>query len=172
MISIFRYFSIFILVLVLSSCVSSEFTEGSIDQRREAIIELREVALQELFTTTPSLEINAINAVGYAVFSDAIALAGLINVGNGVGIVRDNSTGNEIFMIRKNRGVGVGLGKSTRDTLIIFNSESALAEFISNGSLDISERTGEVSIYSHNIEGLMFGLALNMYEHHLDSELN
>jgi len=124
-----------------------------------------------LYMTSPSLESIVTNAVGYAVFNDSRALVGLANIGNGVGIVRDNSTGNDTFMARKNRGIGVGLGKTDRDTLIVFKNETALSEFLLNGSLDISEKTGEIDIYSYN-DGLRLGLGVNMYEHYIDRELN
>lgn len=170
---IYSKFIVFcIYIFLLGSCTSTELSSGNPEQRRQAILEMREEVLDELYRKDPATQSEINNAAGFGVFSDVRVNVGLAEIGRGMGIVKNNLTGQDVYMRREIRGAGLSIGKSTRNSVIVFRSEDALFDFVEYGELDISEKTENVEIYSIRGSGFALGIIAKEYHHNKDSQLN
>ncbi len=133
---------------LFSACTSTGLTARDPEVRRQAILDMRDEVLTELYAIRPDTEAQIFSAVGFAVFSSAnVGL--IVNVGGGVGIVRNNGTGEDIFLRMGEIGVGVGAGVTDIRLVIVFHSEDALRRFTEQGftvggEADVAARAGEL----------------------------
>jgi len=121
--------------LVLAQCTATGSGNDTPEQRRQAIRDMRADVLEELFRLKPDVRPQVGEAVGYGVFSNASINVILASFGGGIGVVRDNRTGNETYMRMGEVGVGFGAGVKDFRAVFIFHDEDSLDDFVENGWL-------------------------------------
>ncbi|MGV6806994.1 MAG: hypothetical protein ACWA5K_03725, partial [bacterium] len=97
-----------LLIAAISGCAS--MGEGSIQDKRQQIHNMREDALTKLFKEKPDTRSQINSAAGYAVFSNASVNVVFVAGGTGYGIVKNNRTGAQTYMNMAEGGVGLGIG--------------------------------------------------------------
>lgn len=105
--SIFSFFVLFP-VLVLCGCVTTGATTE--DQKRQAILSMKQEVLSDLYKAHPGAKSKIAAAPGYAVFSNANINVVLASFSGGEGVVKNNATGKHTFMKMGEIGIGFGLG--------------------------------------------------------------
>ena len=127
--SLIKMFAV-LLVLVFSMSVASA---ASVDQQRQHIRDISDKTLLKLYSFQPAARGYVENAAGYAVFADWGVKLFLVGGGTGKGMAVNNNTNHETFMNMIAGEVGFGLGANTYNAVFIFENESALNDFTSNG---------------------------------------
>ncbi len=182
----------FLAALVLSllaGCTASGLTARDPEVRRQAILDMRNEVLTELYELRPDTEAQIFSAVGFAVFSNA-SVGLIVNVGGGVGILRNNGTGEDLYLRMGEVGVGVGAGVTDIRLVMVFHSEDALqrftdAGFTVGGDADVAARAGElgaaigaeaiadnVTIYQITESGLALQASVQAARYWHDPDLN
>lgn len=133
-------------ILFLTQCASSG---DSPEQRRQAILDMRDEALTELFELRPDVQAQLNEAPGYGAFSTAGLKLFFVSAGGGRGVVRDNSSGENTFMNMGEVGVGLGLGVKDLRLVFVFHDEATLNRFIDQGwsfggEVDAAAKTTDV----------------------------
>ncbi len=119
-----------LICLVLSACAS---TQGTVEERRQAVQEMRTEVLDELYTLKPDARSQLPEAVGYAVFSNANVNLIFASFGGGYGILHDNRAGEETYMKLGEFGLGFGAGIKDFRIVMVFHTAEALDRFLDNG---------------------------------------
>ena len=117
-----------IVLLALSQCKSTPP-----DERREAIQQMRSDVLSQLFELKPDVRNQVGEAAGYGVFSSANINVILASFGFGVGVVRDNSNGQQTYMRMGEAGIGIGAGLKDFRAVFVFHDPDSLDRFINQG---------------------------------------
>ncbi|WP_246587841.1 YSC84-related protein [Alteromonas lipotrueiana] len=144
---------IFVGMLAVTGCAS--MGEGTVAEKRQAILSMQDTALSRLYREKPDTRSQLQNAAGYAVFSNANINIIFIAAGTGYGVVNNNTTGAKTYMNMAEGGVGLGLGAKDYRLIIVFHSQQALSHFINNGwtaggNLDAAAKAGDKGL---SIEG-------------------
>ena len=179
-----------ILMLILfSGCTATGLTARDPEVRRQAILNMRNEVLTELYAIRPDTEAQIFSAVGFAVFSNA-SVSLVLNVGGGVGIVRNNSTGEDTYLRMGEVGIGLGAGVTDVRLVIVFHSEDALTRFTDagftvGGDADVAARAGElgaaigaeaiadnVTVYQITESGLALQASVQAARYWSDPDLN
>jgi len=103
------------------------------DEERQEIQTMREEVLAKLYQENPEVERSIANAVGYATFSNIGVNLIFFSAGGGYGVVRENSSGNDIYMSMGTAGIGIGLGVKDFSAVFVFHTEKAFNNFVDNG---------------------------------------
>ncbi|MCP5346490.1 MAG: hypothetical protein H7A04_06450 [Pseudomonadales bacterium] len=119
--------------LLLVQCTTTGRGSDSPEQRRQAILDMRADVLDQLFRVKPDVRPQIGEAVGYAVFSNANVNIVLASFGSGIGVVRDNRSGQETYMRMGEVGVGLGAGIKDFRAVFIFHDQDSLDDFVTNG---------------------------------------
>ena len=127
------YTPLLLAVLLLVQCTATGSRGDTPEQRQQAIRDMRADVLEQLFRVKPDVRPQLGEAVGYAVFSNANVNVVLASFGSGIGIVRDNRSGQETFMRMGEIGVGFGAGVKDFRAVFIFHDEDSLDDFIQRG---------------------------------------
>jgi lipid-binding SYLF domain-containing protein len=91
-----------------------------------------QVALEKFYKAKPALKADVAKAPGYGVFT-TYGLSFVIGGAGGSGIVHDAATKQDTFMGMAQASAGLQAGVAENETLIIFESAKALAEFVDKG---------------------------------------
>lgn len=105
----------------------------SLAEKRQAVRDMRADTLNELYQVHPQARGAIASADGYGAFSNVGVNLFVLSTGNGWGIVRDNETGEEIYMRMFTAGVGLGLGVKDFRGVFVFTDRDALIRFIEKG---------------------------------------
>jgi lipid-binding SYLF domain-containing protein len=98
-------------------------------ERRQKILSMKELALEKLYAENPAAKAEIQSANGYAVF-DINTVNALVVVGSkGKGLLTDNKTGKQTYMLTVRAGTGPGIGYQHLYQIFVFKSEAALAQF-------------------------------------------
>lgn len=89
-------------------------------------------SLEKFYKAKPELKDRVAKAPGYAVFT-TYGLSFIVGGAGGKGIAHDNKSGKDTFMDMAQASVGVQLGASQNETLIVFNTPAALKNFVDKG---------------------------------------
>ncbi|HXZ97277.1 MAG TPA: YSC84-related protein [Burkholderiales bacterium] len=117
--------------LLLNSCST---TGGNTPvTKRQAILDMREKVLSELYKEHPQARTEIASAPGYAVFSNWNVYLFFVSGGSGYGVAKDNRTGKNTFMKMGELGVGLGLGLTDFRAVFIFNKRSVMEQFVNKG---------------------------------------
>ena len=117
--------------LILSGCST---TGGNTPPtKRQAILDMREKVLSELYKQHPQARSEIASAPGYAVFSNWNVYLLFVSGGSGFGVVKDNKTGKNTYMKMGQGGIGLGLGLKDFRAVFIFNKRSVMEEFVNKG---------------------------------------
>ena len=122
-----------LLLLFLASCTSPGMTRGIPSERRQAIQDMRQKVLTQLYSVKPDTRAQIASASGYAVFSNANINLILASFGGGIGVVRSN--GSDTYMRMGEVGIGIGAGVKDFRAIFVFHNNDALERFM---GVDIS----------------------------------
>ncbi len=176
------------MVLVLYGCTTTgTMTEN---QKRKAILNMKQEVLSELYKVYPGARSKIAKAPGYAVFSNANINIILASFSGGEGVVKNNATGKNTFMKMGEVGIGFGLGVKDFRAVFIFHNAKVMQNFITNGwevgaHADAAAKVGEkggavggeiladgVTIYQLTESGLALQATVKGTKYWKDSELN
>ncbi len=178
-----------LVLALLGGCTSTGLTARDPEVRRQAILDMRNEVLTDLYAMRPDTEAQIFSAVGFAVFSNA-SVGLIVNVGGGVGIARNNNTGEDTYLRMGEVGVGLGAGVTDIRLVIVFHSEDALRRFTDVGftvgvEADAAARAGDlgaatgaeaiadnVTVYQITESGLALQASLQGARYWLDPDLN
>jgi|TARA_B110000879_G_scaffold211299_1_gene303577 lipid-binding SYLF domain-containing protein len=181
--------SIAMICLVLSTACTNTAGKTSVE-KRQAIIDMRNQVLSDLYKAKPDVKAQINSAVGYAVFSNANINLIFASIGGGHGIVRDNKSGANTFMKMGEAGIGLGLGAKDFRVIFVFHSRDALTQFVDTGwafgvnadaAAKASEKGGAVggeatfdniTVYQLTESGLALQATIKGTKFWQDSELN
>lgn len=179
-----------LLLALISGCTSTGLTARDPEIRRQAILDMRDEVLTELYAVRPDTEAQVFSAVGFAVFSNANVNLLIVSGGVGVGIVRNNSTGEDIYLRMGEVGIGIGAGVTDIRLIIVFHSQDALSRFTEagftvGGDADAAARAGElgaaigaeaiadnVTVYQITEAGLALQASVQATRYWYDPDLN
>jgi uncharacterized caspase-like protein len=82
-----RLITCVLLLLFLASCTAADMTRGTLGERRQAIQDMRQEVLTQLYSVKPDTRAQIASASGYAVFSNANVNLILARFGGGIGVV-------------------------------------------------------------------------------------
>ncbi|HAD42972.1 MAG TPA: hypothetical protein DCF97_07575 [Plesiomonas shigelloides] len=178
-----------VLALALVGCGARGDTPA---QKRNAIHQMRQDTLQKLYREQPKARTAIRKAQGYAVFSNKSNKLGLIGIGHGFGVVRDNRTGKNTYMRMMSVGAGVGLGIQDIRFVAIFHDRKTMQNFIQHGwdasaganaaakwkekgdagNQTVAADFNGVTIYQLTEHGLALQAMVQGYKYWPDDELN
>jgi len=122
-----------LLLLFLASCTSTGMTRGIPSEHSQAIQDMRQKVLTQLYSVKPDTRAQIASASGYAVFSNANINLILASFGGGIGVVRSN--GSDTYMRMGEVGIGIGAGVKDFRAIFVFHNNDALERFM---GVDIS----------------------------------
>lgn len=131
----------------LAGCLLSP-DGGSTQARRDDVLQMRSDTLAELYRMVPEARNEIDTAEGYGVFSNVGVNIVFASLGNGYGVVEDNSDGERIYMRMLSAGLGIGLGVKDFRGIFVFTTRNALEGFITSGwdasaQADLAAKSGE-----------------------------
>ena len=157
-----------LVLLAVTGCAS--MGDGSVAEKRQAILDMQQNALARLYTEKPDTRSQVRDAAGYAVFTNA-------NI-------------NVIFMNMAEGGVGLGLGAKDYRVVMVFHTQKAMSYFIENGwtvggNADAAAKAGNkgmsaegegylgnVTVYTMTESGLALQATVKGTKFWVDKELN
>ncbi|MCB1662005.1 MAG: hypothetical protein H6995_00835 [Pseudomonadales bacterium] len=189
--TIARNFSIG-LILSLALAISGCVTTGSNppEQKRRAVLEMKEGVLQDLYAIKPSVKAQIAAAPGYAVFSNANISVIFASFSGGYGVVKNNHTGKHTYMNMGEVGVGLGAGVKDFRVVFVFHKEDSMQRFVEQGwafggQADAAAKAGDkgaavggeamfdnVTVYQLTESGLALQATLKGTKYWKDAELN
>jgi lipid-binding SYLF domain-containing protein len=108
-------------------------TESGKASARAVLRDMRKQTLAELYRQDPQARVAIRGAAGYGVFESAGAHLLLVGGSGGRGILRDNLTGKETFMLMGAVRAGLGLGFEDLRTVLVFKKRQTLKDFVEKG---------------------------------------
>ena len=137
------------LIVFLASCTTTGMTRGTPDSRRQAIQEMRQEVLAELYSIKPDTRGQIADASGYAVFSNANINLILASFGGGIGVVRSNANNADAYMRMGEVGIGIGAGVKDFRAVFVFHNAQALERFMDvgisvGGQADAAAKAGDL----------------------------
>lgn len=120
-------------VLLLSVAAGTAFAADADKATKQA--EIRKVAqatLERFYKANPKLKADVDKSPGYAVFT-TYGLSFIVGGAGGSGLALDRKTGKNTYMSMAQASVGPQIGVAQTETLIIFKSPAALAQFVDKG---------------------------------------
>ena len=118
-------------VVALAGCVQA--SGETADEKRAAAQQMRSDTLGKLYAVRPEARAQIGKAVGYGVFSNVGVNVIFFSAGSGWGIVKNNSTGRDVYMKMLSGGIGLGLGVKDFRGVFVFTTGDALTGFVENG---------------------------------------
>jgi lipid-binding SYLF domain-containing protein len=103
-------------------------------KKRDALLKMRDEALEDFYATKPEIKEELAKAVGYAVFDGSQVNIVLFVGGMGGGVLVENRTKKETFMKMRRVGTGPGIGYKSFRQLMIFKDRSLLDQFRTLGA--------------------------------------
>jgi len=163
----------------------------TVEQKREAVIDMEKETLERLYKESPGTKEKIANAVGYGTFANANVNVIFASAGGGYGSVVENATGKRTYMKMGLGGVGLGLGVKDYRVVMIFKNKAALDKFIESGwdvgaHADAAAKAGEsggevsgegdirsgVDVYSMTESGLALQATIAGTKYWKDDKLN
>ncbi|MBD3587409.1 hypothetical protein HHX48_16855 [Salinimonas sp. HHU 13199] len=172
----------------LSGCAS--MGDGTIAEKRQAILEMQDNALARLYREKPDTRAQLQDSAGYAVFSNANVNVIFLAAGTGYGVVNNNATGEKIYMNMAEGGVGLGIGAKDYRLVMVFHTQRSLNYFVENGwtaggnadaaakagskglSFEGEGYLGNVTVYTMTESGLALQATVKGTKFWKDSQLN
>ncbi len=129
-----RFISIGICLLfaiLLCGCASKDIRLTQ--EKRQAVLNMREEVLDELYTISPEAKAEISKAPGYAVFSNANVNIIFVGFGGGYGVFKDNKSGKDTFLKMGQAGLGIGVGVKDFRAVFVFKNRSTIERFLRDG---------------------------------------
>lgn len=177
-----------VLVLLLPGCATNR--GDTVEEKRQAVLEMRSKVLEDLYGTKQSARAEVSEAPGYAVFSNANVNVIFASFSGGYGVVHDNSTQKDTYMRMGEFGVGLGVGAKDYRLVFVFHDQAALTDFLQRGwsfggQADAAAKAGDmggavggeavferVSIYQLTESGLALQATVKGTRFYQDPDLN
>ena len=105
----------------------------TIAQQKQEILKKNEEILQRLYQAQPKAKELIEKSVGYATFSNFGMKILIAGGGTGTGVVTNKSTNKTVYMNMAEVQAGVGLGIKSFQNIFIFQTETALNDFVNSG---------------------------------------
>lgn len=178
--------------LTLTLLVNGCATTGSAtpQQKRDAVLKMRDEVLTDLYKAKPSVRAQIATAPGYAVFSNANIYLILASFGGGYGVVKDNTNGRHTYMNMGEVGAGLGAGVKDFRLVFVFHKKEVLDRFVEHGwafggQADAAAKAGDkggavggeaifdnITVYQLTEAGLALQATVKGTKYWKDSELN
>ncbi|MEM1140950.1 MAG: YSC84-related protein [Pseudomonadota bacterium] len=113
--------------------VAAPWDKKNPDDERKQLQEARQAALSKLFREKPGSRDELEQAKGYAVFSNVGINVLVVSTQRGGGILRDNRDGGDSYYQMFSAGGGWGMGVKDSSVIFVFETDSALNQFESEG---------------------------------------
>jgi lipid-binding SYLF domain-containing protein len=113
----------------VAATAESKMSAADAAKKREAVLKMRDDALEDFYATKPEIKEDVAKAIGYAVFDGSQVNLLLFVGGLGGGVLVENGTGKETFMKMKRAGTGPGLGYKSFRQLMVFKDRSLFDNF-------------------------------------------
>lgn len=127
-------------VVLIAGLVASAMLSGCLTpsgattaDKRQAAQNMRAETLAKLYEIHPIAREQIGKAAGYGVFSNVGINLILLSAAGGYGVVRDNATGQDVYMRMVSGGVGLGLGAKDFRGIFVFTTKDALDGFVNHG---------------------------------------
>ncbi|APG28611.1 hypothetical protein A7E78_12605 [Syntrophotalea acetylenivorans] len=120
-----------VLILSISGCATT--AGNSKAEKRQAILNMKNDVLTDLYKVKPDVRSQISKAPGYAVFSNANVYIIFASVGGGHGVVINNRTGKQTFMKMGEVGIGLGLGVKDFRAVFVFHDTETMNRFTEKG---------------------------------------
>ena len=177
-----------LLLLFLASCTSTGMTRGIPSEHSQAIQDMRQKVLTQLYSVKPDTRAQIASASGYAVFSNANINLILASFGGGIGVVRSN--GSDTYMRMGEVGIGIGAGVKDFRAIFVFHNNDALERFMDvgisvGGQADAAAQAGDlggsvsgeaildnVTVYQLTQSGLALQAMIKGTRYWQDADLN
>lgn len=179
-----------LLLSFLSSCTATGMARGTPSERRQAIQEMRQEVLAELYSIKPDTRAQINSASGYAVFSNANINLILASFGGGIGVVHSNVDNSDTYMRMGEVGVGIGAGVKDFRAVFVFHDKEAMDRFMDlglsvGGQADAAAKAGDlggaasgeaiadnISVYQLTQSGLALQATIKGTRYWRDTDLN
>lgn len=102
-------------------------------QQRAEILQTSQATLKKLYRANPSARGAIKSAAGYATFRNFGMKLFFAGGGSGSGVAIDNATKKPVFMKMVEVQAGIGLGIKKFSVIFVFETTSALEDFINSG---------------------------------------
>lgn len=176
-----------LMAVMLAACANMGATP---DEKRQAILEMKQEALTKLYEMKPDVRSQVQSARAVGVFSNANVNFILASVGGGYGVISENSSGQNTYMKMGELGVGFGAGVKDFRLIMVFHDSDALERFYDYGvalgaQADVAAKAGEqggavgaeatidnITIYQFTEAGLALQATIKGTKFWKDSELN
>lgn len=180
-------FALIGLCLLITGCAT---TNGSVAQKRQAVLEMKEEVLKDLYALKPSVKAQINAAPGYAVFSNANINVILASFSGGYGVVKNNQSGQHTYMKMGEVGIGLGAGVKDFRAVFVFHQPDSMQRFIEQGwvfggQADVAAKASEkgaayggeavfdnVTVYQLTESGLVLQATLKGTKYWQDAALN
>ena len=137
-----------IITLIFSGCATTAGNTPA--SKRQAVIDMRNTALSDLYNERPGAKAKIAAAPGYAVFSNFDIALFFISGGAGYGVVNPKGA-KPVFMKMGELGIGLGLGVTDFRAIFIFHDKTTMNKFINEGwefgaNADAAAKAGDKGI--------------------------
>jgi len=105
----------------------------TIAQQKQEILKKNEEILQRLYQAQPKAKELIEKSVGYATFSNFGMKILIAGGGTGSGVVTNKVTNKTVYMNMAEVQAGIGLGIKSFQNIFIFQTETALNDFVNSG---------------------------------------
>ncbi|MBC3767434.1 YSC84-related protein [Neptunicella marina] len=122
-----------ILLSILLVCGCATNKGATVAQQRQAVVDMQQKVLGELYKAKPSTRAQIASAPGYAVFDNANVNLLLASFGGGYGVVTNNLTGGKTYMKMAEVGLGLGAGVKDFRVVFVFHNQATMQRFINDG---------------------------------------
>jgi lipid-binding SYLF domain-containing protein len=120
-----------LMAVVLSACATGKGHQPT--NKRQAILEMQQETLSDLYRVRPQARSQIASAPGYAVFSNANLNVIFASFGGGYGVVHNNGDQRRTYMKMGELGVGLGLGIKDFRAVFIFHDRETMNHFVESG---------------------------------------
>lgn len=181
-----KYIFTFIVLIILSLGAQA----GAADDRKK-ILDTRQKILTRLYKEEPNAKKQIANAAGYATFSNIGVNVIFFSAGGGSGVVHNNSSGKDTYMLMASAGIGIGFGVKDFMAVFVFHDKKAMTTFIEHGwdfsgQADAAAKSGDkgdeasiaatvvngVSIYQMTENGIALQATLQGTKYWQNGDLN
>jgi lipid-binding SYLF domain-containing protein len=176
-----------LVILIFTGCATTAGNTPA--SKRQAVIDMRNTALKDLYNERPGARTKITAAPGYAVFSNFDIALFMISGGAGYGAVTPKG-GKPVFMNMGQLGVGLGWGVTDFRAIFVFHDKATMNKFINEGwefgaNADAAAKAGDkgvaiggevvldgITIYQLTETGLALRASVRGTKYWKDSGLN
>jgi lipid-binding SYLF domain-containing protein len=119
-------------VVALSLVAGGAAAQSDKAKKQAEIDKATAAALEKFYKAKPELKAAVSKAPGYAIFT-TYGVSFLVGGSGGTGRAHDNKTRKNTYMNMAQASVGLQVGASETDTLIIFKTPAAMQNFVDKG---------------------------------------